>query len=313
MNEFEAIQKYFRPLTDGHDALQDDAAILHIPPGHELIVTSDTLNAGTHFVENASPENIAHKSLRVNLSDLAAMGAKPLAYQLNIAFPQPPEPEWLAAFTAALLKDQKQFSIYCSGGDTTSIHGPLSISITAMGLVPAGKALRRNDAKPGEHIILTGPVGDALVGLSVLQKKIKTADDDYFINAAFRPIPRIAHIETMREFCTAAMDISDGLLADLGHICVASNCGADIMIQPGIFSKEASKTNVSAEALLTGGDDYELLLSVPSAKSASLLAALKREGLFPIKIGEFRKGEGVTLRDEAGALVSPEKHGWTHF
>ncbi len=313
MNEFEAIQKYFRPLTEGHDALQDDAAILTIPPGHELVVTSDTLNAGTHFVETASPENIAHKSLRVNLSDLAAMGAKPLAYQLNIAFPQKPGADWLAAFTAALLKDQKQFGIYCSGGDTTSIQGPLSISITAMGLVPAGKALRRNGAKVGDHIILTGPVGDALIGLRVLQKKIKTADDDYFTNAAFRPVPRTAHAETLREFCTAAMDISDGLLADLGHICTASGCGADIAIQPGMFSKQAVRTNMGAADLLTGGDDYELLLSVPPEKSAPLLTALKREGLFPIKIGEFRDGQGVTLRDEAGQLLSPEKHGWTHF
>lgn len=313
MNEFEAIQKYFRPLTDGHDALQDDAAILSIPPGHEMVVTSDTLNAGTHFVENASPENIAHKSLRVNLSDLAAMGAKPLAYQLNIAFPQKPGPEWLAAFTAALLRDQKQFGIYCSGGDTTSIHGPLSVSITAMGLVPTGKALRRNGAKAGDHIILTGPVGDALIGLRVLQKKIKTQDDDYFINAAFLPIPRIAHAEILRDFCTAAVDISDGLLADLGHICTASECGADIAVQPGIFSKQAAQTNMSAADLLSGGDDYELLLSVPPEKSASLLAALEREGLFPIKIGQFREWQGIMLRDEVGTVVSSGKPGWTHF
>ena len=188
-----------------------------------------------------------------------------------------------------------------------------TIGSSALGLVPTGKALRRNGAKPGDHIILTGPVGDALIGLRVLQQKVKTPDDDYFINAAFRPVPRTAHVETLREFSTAAMDISDGLLADLGHICTASGCAAEIAIQPGIFSKLAMKTNMSAAELLTGGDDYELLLAVQPEKSSSLLAALASEGLFPIKIVEFRDGQGVSLRDESGQLISPEKHGWTHF
>jgi thiamine-monophosphate kinase len=313
MNEFETIQKYFRPLTEGRDALQDDAAVLTIPAGYELVVTSDTLNSGTHFVENTSPENIAHKSLRVNLSDLAAMGAKPLAYQLNIAFPKKPDESWLSSFTGALLNDQKKFEIYCSGGDTTSIFGPLSISITAMGIVPTGQALRRSGAKPGDHIILTGPVGDASIGLRVLQGQIKTADDNYFINAAFQPMPRTAHIKILREFCSAAIDISDGLLADLGHMAVASGCGAEIAVQPDMFSAQAQKTGIRAAQLLTGGDDYELLLAARPEKSPALLAELGAQGLFPTKIGTFTIGQEVAVRDEAGQPVLPEKRGWTHF
>lgn len=313
MNEFETIQKYFRPLTQGHDALQDDAAILDVPAGHELIVTSDTSNAGTHFMADAAPGDIAHKVLRVNLSDLAAMGAKPHAYQLNIAFPDKPQEVWLAEFTAALLADQKEFGIFCSGGDTTTINGPLSISITAMGFLPKGKALLRSGAKPGDDIILTGPVGDALIGLRILQKKIKTDDDKYFINEYYQPTPRTAHVETLRAHAAAAIDISDGLVADLGHICKASNCGAEIKITPGIFSMPAQKVKISAGELLTGGDDYELLLAVRPEESAALMARLTKEGLSPVKIGSFTESRVISVLDENSTPLSLENSGWQHF
>ncbi|MCE7886812.1 MAG: thiamine-phosphate kinase [Alphaproteobacteria bacterium PRO2] len=313
MNEFDVIEKYFRPLTQGRDALQDDAAALDVPAGQELIVTSDTSNAGTHFMADAAPGDIAHKVLRVNLSDLAAMGAKPHAYQLNIAFPNKPQEAWLAEFTAALFADQKQFGIFCSGGDTTTINGPLSISITAMGFAPKGKALRRSGAKPGDHIILTGPVGDALMGLRILQGKIKTDDDNYFINAYYRPTPRTAHIETLRTHASAAIDISDGLVADVGHVCKASGCGAEIKIVPGIFSVPARKVKINAEELLTGGDDYELLLAVRPEESAALLAQLGKEGLSPVKIGAFTESPAITVLDEKSVPLSLEKSGWRHF
>jgi thiamine-monophosphate kinase len=313
MNEFEIIDKYFRPLSEGHDDFQNDAAVLKIPEGHELIVTSDAAISGTHFVTDASPENIAHKSLRRNLSDLAAMGATPLAYQLNIAFPVKPQESWLSAFTGALLRDQKEFGIYCSGGDTTSTSGPLSINITAMGLVPSGKDFTRKGAKPGDHIILTGPVGDAFIGLLVLQKKIKTVDNDYFINAAFKPTPRTALVDILRDIVNAAIDISDGLVADLNYICKASNCGADIQAVAGIFSAPALKTMIPPSDLLTGGDDYELLLAVPPANSESLLKKLTTLGLAPVKIGEFAAGQGVKIRDQNGQPITVQTPGWRHF
>ena len=313
MNEFEVIQKYFRPLTEGHDLLLDDAAVLSVPAGHDLVVTSDTSNAGTHFLKEAQPGDVARKALRRTLSDLAAMGAKPCAYQLNIAFPEKPQKSWLSAFSAALFEDQKIFGVFCSGGDTTSIHGPLSISMTAMGFVPAGKALRRSGARPGDHIILTGPVGDALVGLRVLEEKIKTDDDDYFIRAYYRPVPRTSHVETLRAYAAAAIDISDGLVADLGHICAASACGAEISVTPAMFSVPVREVKISQAEFLTGGDDYELLLAVRPEKSHVLLGRLYEEGLVALKIGEFRQEHGVTVFDAKGAVLPLENTGWRHF
>lgn len=311
MNEFDIISKYFAPLS--RDGLKDDAATLRIPPGHELIVTSDTSNAGTHFMADSSPGDIARKALRRNLSDLAAMGAQPLCYQLNIAFPQKPQESWLAAFTGALREDQEEFGILCSGGDTTSINGPLSVSITALGLVPVGRGVHRQGAKPGDHVILTGPVGDALIGLRVLQGKIKTGDDDYFIKACYRPVPRTGVAEIVRDHASAAIDISDGLAADLGHVCAASGCGAKIAIAPGIFSEKSREVPVAPADLLTGGDDYELLLAAPPEKAASLLAGLAGAGLKSLKIGEFTAGSGVHVCDAQGFPVPLDITGWTHF
>lgn len=313
MNEFDIIQKYFRPLTEGHETLLDDAAVVQIPPGRELIITSDSANAGVHFPDDAAPGDIAQKALRRNLSDLAAMGAKPYCYQINISFTGKPEEAWLKAFTEALNKDQKTFSIYCSGGDTSSTKGPLTIAITAMGLVPAGKALHRNGAKAGDHVIVTGPVGDAVTGLHVLQKKIQTANDDYFTKAYYKPVPRTAQAETLRKYVSAAADISDGLVADLGHICHASNCGAKIILAPGLFSEAAKQTSMSSEDLLTGGDDYELVLAVPAAKSGAMVKDLTAQGLKPVKIGEFVGGSGVAVHDEKGNKMALQNPGWRHF
>lgn len=313
MHEFDVIARYFRPLSEGRDPFENDAAVLSVPADQDLIVTSDTLNEGTHFIKNADPADIAHKALRVNLSDLAAMGAKPYAYQLNIAFSEKPDEIWLEEFTASLLADQKEFGIFCSGGDTTSINGPLSISITVMGFAPKGQALKRSGTKPGDHIVLTGPVGDALIGLHVLQDKIKTADDDYFINAYYRPVPRTAVSEIVRAHASATVDISDGLAADLGHICKASNCAGHVRLARGIFSEAALKTNVSAADLLTGGDDYELLLAVPPSQSRELMTKLEAQGLKPLIIGEFKVGHGVTIYDEHGEILPLPKAGWQHF
>ena len=179
MNEFEMIERYCVPLTRGHagtDALRDDAAVLGIPSDRELIVTSDTLNEGVHFPEGEDPAFIAHKSLRVNLSDLAAMGADPLSYSLNVAFPEKPAESWLSTFSKALQEDNTRFDIFCAGGDTTSIKGGyLSISVTAFGTVPKGTAVRRSGAKAGDVLLVTGPVGDAVLGLKALRGGLETA------------------------------------------------------------------------------------------------------------------------------------------
>jgi thiamine-monophosphate kinase len=313
MNEFELIQKYFQPLTEGRDALMDDAAVIQIPGGRELVVTSDTSNAGTHFMEDAAPGDIATKALRRNLSDLAAMGAKPFAYQLNLSFPQKPEEAWLKGFSEALQKDHKLFGVYCSGGDTSSIKGALSVAITAFGLVPAGQAIHRKGAKAGDHIIVTGTIGNAVTGLHVLQKKISTETDEAFIKTYYRPMPRTAHADTLRKYASAAIDISDGLAADLGHICQASGVGAKIILAPGLLSPAALKAGMKPEDLIAGGDDYELVLAVPPTKSNALMKDLTTQGLKPLKIGEFVGMPGLVVHDEKGAPMALKNLGWRHF
>ncbi|MGQ0527953.1 MAG: thiamine-phosphate kinase [Alphaproteobacteria bacterium] len=316
MSEFDLIEKYFKPLTMGHaesSALQDDAAILKIPPDYELVVTSDTLNAGTHFFVNEEPVFIAHKALRVNLSDLAAMGAKPHAYQLCIAFPGAPSEAWLSDFSAALLADQKEFGIVCSGGDTTSIEGPLSITITAFGLVPEGKAVRRSGAKNGDFITLTGPVGNAWIGLQILQKKLHAKNPASFINAYKKPEPRTALAQILQDYAHAAIDISDGLVADLGHICKASGLGAEINLTNINFSPAALEL-ADPKFLLTGGDDYELLLAVPPAQNDNLVSALTAQGLKPQIIGRMTAAHaGVQIRDKNGQFLTFGSSGWDHF
>ncbi|MGB4106471.1 MAG: thiamine-phosphate kinase [Alphaproteobacteria bacterium] len=314
MDEFEIIRKYFRPLTEGNDELLDDTAVLpQQRAGEDMVITSDSLVEGTHFLSSASPADIAHKALRRNLSDLAASGAKPLCYQLNLIFPEKPQDSWLSAFTGALMKDQKKFGLYCSGGDTSGASGRLMVAITAIGTVPTKKVLRHRGAKPGDHVILTGPVGDAFIGLQILKKKIKPVYEDYFVKAYYKPVPRTANVVTIRKYAAAGIDISDGLVADLGHICEASKCGAQISLVPGIFSDKAKRVGISAKKLITGGDDYELVLAVRPKDSAPLLKALKAKGLKALKIGEFNAGEDITVLDEKGRPLSLEKTGWRHF
>lgn len=306
MNEFDVIAKYFLPLTQGRaeaGSLRDDAAVLDVPEGCELVVTSDTLNAGTHFPVEAAPDDIAHKALRVNLSDLAAMGARPYAYQLNIAFPERPREDWLAAFTAALLKDQAEFGIFCSGGDTTSIKGPLSISVTAMGLADRGKVWKRSGAESGDVLVLTGPPGDAWIGLQILQGKMRTEDDEYFTRRYYRPSPRFVAGPVH-----GAIDISDGLVADLRHICHASGLAAHIAFEKILFSPQAEKLlaagQVTPEQLLTGGDDYELLLACAPEYAGDLPGHV---------IGRFETGAPDVCITKAGVKLDFQSSGWTHF
>ena len=330
MNEFDIIATYFAPLAPG--GLRDDAAVLDIPAGQQLVVTSDTLNEGTHFLSAAKPEDIAQKALRVNLSDLAAMGAKPLAYQLNLAFTKKPTRTWLEKFTGALAADQQEFGITCSGGDTTSTKGPLSISITAMGLVPEGKAISRGGAKEGDVILLSGPIGDAYIGLHMLSylaphpalpPQGQKADfgqgaEKYFIDRYYRPQPRLDLLTPLREHARAAIDISDGLLADLGHICKASNLSADIHATHDLFSpavKGMIKGGlITAEELLSGGDDYQLLIAVAPENVDAFLAQAKgcvRIGVFTKVVGQ---GESqVHLLGEDGQPIETKHTGWSHF
>ncbi len=322
MDEFEMIETYFAPLTMGQAGsagLKDDAAVISVPDGYELVVTSDTVNEGIHFLIGESPANIARKALRSNLSDLAAMGAKPLCYQLNIAFPEQPTGAWLSGFCKSLHGDNEKYGIYCSGGDTTSIQSSgVSISITAMGIVPKGRAVRRGGAKAGDHIVITGPVGDAVLGLKALQEGLS---EDLYQNAINRyrvPQPRTGLVATLQGHVNAAADISDGLIADCLHIARASNLGLEIDINAITFSKDVQaaieESDISHEKAIQSGDDYELILAVSPTELDFVIDELKNNNLNPLVIGEF-KGDTLELSilNSKSLRIHDLNQGWKHF
>ena len=322
MSEFSIIEDFFLPLTENREEalnLKDDCAILNIPEGKSLVMTSDTLNLGVHIFENAHAADIAHKALRTNLSDLASMGAEPYCYQLCVAFPEPPTKEWLGAFTAALKADQKRFKIFCSGGDTTSSKGHLSITITALGTTEKAAEISRKNASTGQKIITSGVIGDSYIGYKILNSTIlggafDTDHNDHFINAYHRPEPQIDLIRAIKDKVHAAIDISDGLATDLMHIARASNLSAHLNIPMQLFSKPAQTLIISGkftiEELLTGGDDYQLIMAV----NADDLPALQKAHPQLIEIGHFTDGKpALHITDPNGERLELQKHGWTHF
>ncbi len=311
MDEFEMIARYFAPL--GPDGLKDDAAVLQIPDGHELVVTSDTLNEGTHFWKSEDPAFIAQKALRVNVSDLYAMGAQPFCYQLCLAFPEKPAAHWLKSFASALEGDQKRYGLFCSGGDTTMIKGAFSVSITALGLVPSGRALRRAGARVGDMVAVSGPVGSAFLGLKILQGGIPQglAGQEYFLESYRVPSLYEGPLALLRDHAHAGIDISDGLLADLGHICSASGVGAVVRQECIPLSHHAralvDSGGVTLEQLASGGDDYRLLLAIPPKKQDMFA------GHFSV-IGYFEAGPAeVRVQDRNGGFTSWTMQGWKHF
>lgn len=321
MSEFDIIERYFLPLTMGQAGcgeLKDDGAVINIPDGYELVVTSDTLNAGVHFLEGEAAHNIARKALRVNLSDLASMGAKPLCYQLNIAFPEKPTEAWLSAFSKALQEDNALYDVYCSGGDTTSIKGGfLSISITAMGLVPKGAAVRRGGAKEGYALLVTGTIGDAVLGLRAIRA---SAEDDYAraVSRYQMPQPRMGVHEIMRKYARAAADVSDGLLADSMNIAKASGLGLEIDPLKTPLSKDVQlaldNNMISWQDILCGGDDYELILAVPEALVKRCMVEFNNINIDLCVIGRFTsKALGLHILDTITYRIDDKNLGWKHF
>ncbi len=298
MAEFDLIEKHFAPLSI--DGLKDDAAVLDIPAGFQLVITSDTSNRGDHFVEEMPPADAARKCLRSNLSDLAAMGADPFSYQLNLALPKDIDEAWIAAFAGGLKADQDEFGIQISGGDTTGMAaGGLSISITALGLVPTGQAVSRGGAKEGDLVVVTGPLGDAS------------------LDRLRMPYPRTAVAPLVRKYASAGVDVSDGLPADLGHICAVSNLSATLEFAKIPFSDKAravlSSGQTTPQDIITWGEDYELALAVPSANIEAFQSEAVEQGVTLCVIGIFGSGEGCTILDENGAPMLFDKMGWTHF
>ncbi|MGH1457039.1 MAG: thiamine-phosphate kinase [Alphaproteobacteria bacterium] len=321
MTEFEMIERYFVPLTMGQAGaagLRDDGAVVDIPDGHQLVVTSDTLNADTHFLIDELPENIARKALRVNLSDLASMGAKPLCYQLNLAFSEKPSDAWLSAFSNALQEDNEYYGVYCSGGDTTSIKGGyLSISITAMGVVPKGRAVRRGGAKDGDLLIVTGEIGDAALGL----KAIRAGRENDFPIAVSRyrvPEPKVMAFDAMQKYANAAADVSDGLLADMANIAESSALGVEIDPSKVPISKDVQRALVenfiSWQEILSSGDDYELIMAISKGVIDELQYELQKNDIKSSVIGEFRSNIlGVSILNTLTDRIDVKTFGWKHF
>lgn len=314
------VQQYFRPLTMGREeagALCDDAAVFSVPEGMDLVVSSDTLNSGTHFLHDELPQNVAHKALRVNLSDMAAMGATPIAYQMNLAFAKQPDEAWVKAFSEALLADNERFNVFCSGGDTTVSEGSLLISITIFGYVPKGQAVKRSGAEDGDLLVVTGPIGRAAVGVKSLLGIIELDDPSPFLEVCHKPEPRVALSSAIVKYAKAAIDISDGLIADVSHLCEASGCAADVELKDIPFTDETATLIengvVRLEKLLTGGDDYEIAMAVAPDDLDALTAEAKACGITLSVIGCFKKGEGLRVLGDEGKELEFESSGWTHF
>ncbi len=311
--EFALIARHFRPLAgEGALGLADDAAILSPPPGRELVLTVDALIAGVHFLPADPPDLIARKLLRVNLSDLAAKAAAPLGYLLTIAAPPDTTDEWLATFAAGLATDQQSFGIALLGGDTAATPGPLALSLTAIGTVESGRAVLRRGAAAGHGVWVTGTIGDGALGLAALQGSL--ADPSGFLARRYRlPEPRLGL--RLAGIAAAAMDISDGLVQDLGHLCRAGNLAAEIDAARVPLSGPARAAGPGwFERCLTGGDDYELLLAVPPSAEEALHAEAARANLPVTKIGCFLKGPPtVIVRAPDGTPMRFSRAGWSHF
>jgi thiamine-monophosphate kinase len=325
IGEFEMIARYFAPLADGQPAalgLIDDAAVLMPPAGRELVLTADAMVAGVHFLPHDPAGTVAQKLLRVNLSDLAAMGAAPLGYLLTCAWPRDVEESWVAAFAAGLALDQRHFGLSVLGGDMTATPGPLTFSLTAIGHVEPGRALRRSRARAGDRIYVSGTIGDGALGLLVLSRRLHglSADcTDYLAERYRRPEPRLALGIALAEsgLATACLDVSDGLAADLGHIARRSGLGAKVKarrVPLSAAAKQALAENLDLfPLLLTGGDDYELCFTVAEERVSDIEALAQRLELRLTDIGYMTEGEGVQILDRDDRPLTLSRAGWTHF
>jgi len=318
-DEFGLIKRYFSACgaASGDTLLGvgDDCALLQPPAGEVLAVTTDTLLAGVHFPHNSSARLIAQRALAVNLSDMAAMGATPRWFQLALTTPDADQ-DWLAEFSAGLHVMACEFNCALVGGDTT--RGPLTISITLMGTVPSAQALKRSGAKPGDRIYVTGSLGDGAGGLAVLEDKlsVSTEDANYLKGQFWQPQARIVEGLEIRKFASAAIDISDGLLADLGHIAEASQVGAVVELDQLPLSEALQRAVDSERGLnwaLTGGDDYELCFTVPANKLAQCQRLIDEGVLTATAVGQIIDGQGVRCVDKQGAPFEITGSGYKHF
>jgi len=316
-SEFDIVRKYFtRAAKSAVLGVGDDCALLSPDPGMLLAVSTDMLLAGTHFFPDADPAKLGHKALAVNLSDLAAMGAGPRWATLAIALPEADE-KWIAAFAQGFFRLAARFGVELVGGDTT--RGPLAISVTMMGEVPRGLALKRDAALAGDDIWLSGATGEAALALAHLKGRVKLegAVREACLARLHTPEPRVALGSRLRGLAHSAIDVSDGLLADLGHVLEASDVGAELVWEKLPRAKaiaDCPDKALADDCLLAGGDDYELVFTASTGKRGQIEALRKELGIPLALIGVAVGGDPVvSLRDARGELVSFPRKGFDHF
>lgn len=324
MGEFDIIERYFnasqRPARrDVVLAIGDDCAVTSLKPNQQLAITTDTLVCGTHFLPTISPADLAYKSVAVNLSDLASMGAEPAWISLALTLPEI-DHDWLAEFSEHFFDILDHYNVDLIGGDTTKGH--LSLTLTAQGIVPQDKGLFRHNAKVGDWIYVSGTLGDSAAGLQLLLNQQTdniswNKDESYLIQRHLRPTPRVLLGLTIASIANAAIDISDGLLSDLGHILKRSNCGAAVNLDDLPFSEPLLNCYSREEAehfALSGGEDYELCFTVPNDNKHKLEKALANIGVNYTCIGQIRSvKEGLTLVRHNEVVTLPEQAGFDHF
>jgi thiamine-monophosphate kinase len=325
LEDEEAVIRLFEPLATaaGAFALQDDCAILRPRTGTDLVLKTDPIAAGVHFLPDAEPADVAWKALAVNLSDLAAKGATPAAYLLALSFPAAPRRSWVVAFAQGLREAQASFGCHLLGGDTDRRPGPLTVAITAIGTVPRGRMVRRATARAGDGLFVSGTLGDAALGLQLARDATRAAAWGlsqgmvrHLSERYRRPQPRLALAGVLRAHASAAMDLSDGLAKDLGRLCKASGCGALVRLADLPLSN-AAHAAVAAEAdqyrSVLAGDDYEILASVPLAHEAAFQQAAAAAGVAVARIGHTTAAAGVTITGLDGEALELARTGWDHF
>ena len=325
----EAIIALLAPLTEGHAGafgLKDDCALLTPEPGTELVLKTDPVAEGVHFLPGDAPQDIAWKALAVNVSDLAAKGAAPLGYLMALSFPAPPTMGWMTGFVEGLGAAQTRFGCHLLGGDTDRRPGPLTISITAIGTVPRGRMVPRTTAQAGDALFVSGTIGDAGLGLELLQNSglrdawgLSDAAANTLRRRYRRPEPRLALAPVLRHYASAAMDVSDGLIKDLERMLRASGV-AGRLVAANVPLSDAARTVIARaperlSRLMTAGDDYEILAAVPGDKAVAFAAAAAAAGIPVAGVGQVLPGPpALTVEGPDGRPMDlPERTGWDHF
>lgn len=325
--EADIIQGFFAPLAAGFDGafgLKDDAATIAPPDGCEIVVTVDAIASGVHFFPEDDAADIGWKALAVNVSDLIAKGAAPHAYVMSLAFPDLPDSAWLLGFATGLAEAQRAFGITLIGGDTDRRPGPLAVTITAIGFVPSGRIVRRATAQVGDHVFVSGTLGDSALGLKLRWEAaagapftVSAAHRSDLIGRYFRPRPPLALIPALRDFASASMDISDGLVKDLTRMVEASGTGALIDVDALPLS-DAARAVIALKAsematIATGGDDYQVLATVAPQNVAGFVAAANAADVRVAEIGRIIGGDGVVILGPDGNAISFACGGYDHF